>query len=230
MGCDIHLYFEKKYRGKWVHADKIEKVVDRWTDTLGEQHEQTWYRFAGPWDERTYGGRNYDLFAVLANVRNGFRFAGCDTGDAFVPIAMPKGLPDDVSGPVKKLERDCPDWHSHSWLTLRDLQDYDFDRTHIHRGYVSENGYRTFLEKGYPDSWNGDVMGETIIKITNEQMTRLIGGSTRPNEEYSYYTQLEWETPYRDCFPSLFTKIIPRLEELSGGDPDAARIVFWFDN
>jgi hypothetical protein len=44
--------------------------------------------------------RNYDVFAILANVRNGRGFAGVVTGGGFNPIAMPRGLPPDVSPEV----------------------------------------------------------------------------------------------------------------------------------
>lgn len=37
--------------------------------------------------------RSYDTFAILANVRNGYGFAGCDTGDGYEPICEPKGFP-----------------------------------------------------------------------------------------------------------------------------------------
>ena len=41
--------------------------------------------------------RNYRAFAVLADVRNGYGFAGFSTGDAVIPISEPRGLPDDMS-------------------------------------------------------------------------------------------------------------------------------------
>ena len=44
-----------------------------------------------------YGDRNYNLFAILANVRNGTAFAGCKTGEGFNPISNPKGVPSDAS-------------------------------------------------------------------------------------------------------------------------------------
>ena len=39
--------------------------------------------------------RHYQLFAVLAGVRNGVGFAGCVTGQAVSPIADPRGYPED---------------------------------------------------------------------------------------------------------------------------------------
>lgn len=44
--------------------------------------------------------RNYDVFAILANVRNGTGFAGIKTSSGFDPIDTPRGLPDDLSAEV----------------------------------------------------------------------------------------------------------------------------------
>lgn len=54
------------------------------------------------WSHPTDIGRNYNLFSILANVRNGVGFAGCKTGEGFEPIAMPRGFPADASPAVKK--------------------------------------------------------------------------------------------------------------------------------
>lgn len=96
MGCDIHSFAEVKENGSW-------KVVE---------------------DYRPFQDRNYQLFALLADVRNGSGFAGCDTGNHIEPISIPKGLPKDCSA---KVQLNSDDWdidgHSHSWLTLKELLD-----------------------------------------------------------------------------------------------------------
>jgi len=50
--------------------------------------------------EQWYHDRNYNVFGVLADVRNGRGFAGTVTGTGFVPIAEPRGLPSDLSEEV----------------------------------------------------------------------------------------------------------------------------------
>ena len=106
MGCDIHLYVEKRVGDKWEAVPGPNPWHGMWDDEP-EERLNDWI-----WD-----GRHYDLFAIMANVRNGYGFAGCDTGDGFVPIAMPKGLPDDVSPAIKPAPTDGGDGHSYSWLT-----------------------------------------------------------------------------------------------------------------
>jgi len=47
--------------------------------------------------------RNYDWFSVLANVRNGYGFAGIKTGEGFKVIAQPKGFPSNASREAMEL-------------------------------------------------------------------------------------------------------------------------------
>lgn len=44
--------------------------------------------------------RNYDVFAILGNVRNGYGFAGTPTSTGFEPISDCRGLPEDLSPQV----------------------------------------------------------------------------------------------------------------------------------
>lgn len=58
MGCDIHLMVEVKDRktNQWTEYDVADGAIK-------------------------FIGRNYNLFGILANVRNGFGFAQIDTGE-----------------------------------------------------------------------------------------------------------------------------------------------------
>lgn len=46
-------------------------------------------------------GRNYDVFSILANVRNGYGFAGVLTSSGFNPITSGRGIPDDLSDEIR---------------------------------------------------------------------------------------------------------------------------------
>jgi hypothetical protein len=85
MGCDIHLHVEIKINGKWEHY----------------QHPKV--------------RRNYNLFALMADVRN-------SDGDV-IPVSRPKGIPDDISFMTKFcLEQDKgKNPHSHSWLSAAEI-------------------------------------------------------------------------------------------------------------
>ena len=121
MGCDIHCYVEYK-----------NKAIDRWS----------------PFGGAINPGRNYDIFAKLAGVRN---------YNGVKPVAERRGMPDDAayvaryanvlfvttspgeeyvtpgqaamwvaSGSSKYVGDENqwvthPDWHSHSWLTTQEF-------------------------------------------------------------------------------------------------------------
>ena len=96
MGCDIHMVAQVKQDGNWQTVDRLSI------------------------------SRCYDLFAILAGVRNGCGFSGVPTGDGFSPIDRPRGLPPDFDGTS---EDHGLGYHSFSWLSLRELQECDLTRT-----------------------------------------------------------------------------------------------------
>jgi len=105
MGCDIHLFVEKKVEGEW-------RPVKGPNPYLGFTKNKTAETVLKDW---AYTGRDYDLFATLANVRNYAR--------GIKPISNPKGLPENLSEVVRS-EADkweC-DAHSHSYFTLAELK------------------------------------------------------------------------------------------------------------
>lgn len=111
MGCDIHLYLERKNGNRWERVP--DPIRECWRcDGTGKYGPSVREEFigkpcglcdgTGKRAEHWYHNRNYNTFAILADVRNGHGFAGCDTGNGFNPIAMPRGIPGDVSESVAK--------------------------------------------------------------------------------------------------------------------------------
>lgn len=186
-----------------------------------------------PWKNSTCEvevDRNYDLFAMLADVRNGRGFAGIETGEGFLPICDPKGLPDDVSEPVREAsDRWGVDGHSHSWHTLADLQAYfAVERKTRHYGMVSLDEYKVFKEKGQPESWCGDVSGGSIQKVTPTEMDRIITGTLAVPGGKTPFTRVTWEESYANSARGFIDTVMPGLAKL--GAPEDVRVVFWFDN
>lgn len=99
MGCDIHIYAEKRMPdGGWQAVD-----VDR---------ERDWPEFLG--------GRNYGFFGWLAGVRN---------YSSIEPLSEPRGIPDDVTTSVRlEYERWAGDAHTPSWYYMEELANFDFDQ------------------------------------------------------------------------------------------------------
>jgi len=141
MGCDIHFYVEKwsdeevnegpidisdvrdrsinevftlKKDHRWVTADKwIKEDDDYWTN----------YRTA------FYRGRNYDLFAKLADVRN---------SDRIIPLSEPRGVPIDASYAYKLMVQEMNgDGHSHSCFTLNELLDSGIDWSEFSNDFLN---------------------------------------------------------------------------------------------
>lgn len=128
MGCDIHLFAEIKKKKnfkeklqfwkspKWQNVDKWSKnkYFDKWPEEEQEftiANEDLFYS----------GGRNYNLFCALCNVRRS-HFKGD------IPcVSKPKGLPLDVSDTVRsESDRMGTDGHSHSYNTLKELNEFDW--------------------------------------------------------------------------------------------------------
>jgi hypothetical protein len=184
MGCDIHLFVEKRVNGRWVKAEK--------------------------WSEDEYVlGRNYSLYAILADVRNGTAYYTSDINDRFVPIDMPRGLPEDVSPEIRAKSTKWVYGHSHSHLTVAELIGYNWQQT-------------IKYHRSRPLSWHG-------IGICGPEMKEIIKGKewtwVRAKEEFP----IEWSQTYYESCPDFVDKTIPRLKELSEGNYEDVRIVFWFD-
>lgn len=149
---------------------------------------------------------DYDLYAILANVRN---YSGAEY------ISNPKGVPDDCNKYIKKdIEEWGVDGHSHSYLTLRELVEWQSKHTKVaQKGLISPKEAKKLDEEGVlPSMWCQGTSDKTWVwrkwyrekkpldPIINEMKNRLAD------------------------FGWLFT------EEQINENMDKIRIVFWFDN
>jgi hypothetical protein len=219
MGCDIHLTVEVKKNKKWKHFEKTETLH------YGVDNKHSYERsIFNP-------GRCYDLFAILADVRNGRGFAGCKTGEGFDPISDPRGVPKDASPEYKAAVKDAEgDGHSHSYHTLKQLQDYPWkDKKVIHTKLVDLKTYERWKasKELFPTCCCGDAWSTNIIKLPEDEYPEL---KSNP-EKYAgkeIYIQARWETTYYDSVEFFVDNIMPKLAEL--GPPEDVRICFFFDN
>lgn len=106
MGCDIHSRAEVRRDGVWEAVGRV-FPNDEW--------DRQYY---GEFGEAPFDRRDYRVFGRLAGVRD----------DSVEPLQQRRGVPPDVSPPVKALVDDWePDGHSHGWLTLRELREARVD-------------------------------------------------------------------------------------------------------
>lgn len=237
MGCDIHSHVEKRVNGQWLAADNWVKDPPDWYSE-GEE-----IPLVVPFNEQIYGDRNYNLFAILANVRNGCGFAGIKTGSGFNIISEPRGIPEDACEEYKLCaERYGIDGHSHSWLTLDEVLSFDWTQTTMLEGDVDIKNYFETKLRGEPKEWCGAVLGNDIEHVTNEtidkaaeslnlkgwecirpeglkQLSKLLG---------NVITRVSWQRTYAECCKEFWWKSVPKL--LSLGKPEDVRLVFFFDN
>lgn len=130
MGCDIHFFTERKtssnnYQGpKDLSEDrntKIEEIIDnrpveeRWVSADEWEFDDEYWNV--PYSKEFYNGRNYYLFSILAGVR------GDDE-----PIDYPRGIPEDCSSGYSYVTNQWDgDGHSHSYFTLKELLEVDWN-------------------------------------------------------------------------------------------------------
>lgn len=170
MGTDIHGVFQRhdsQQTGKW--------------EDIPHKYEM---------------GRHYQLFAVLAGVRNGTGFAGVRTGEPVSPISAPRGYPEgfvvthdddhpivsmDVMDPRRRSYCE-PDevadsiWmgdHSHSWLTADEMLSwYANAPTVIQTGVLSRAEYEQWHKTSRPKSYSGGIWGQGVVVIDDNDAAR----------------------------------------------------------
>jgi hypothetical protein len=100
---------------------KIEEILEDRPVTERWVSADEWIIHDGTWQsEEKFWSRNYYLFSILADVRN--------SGDV-EPIDYPRGVPEDASSGYRySVDRWEGDGHSHSYFTLAELLDVDWDK------------------------------------------------------------------------------------------------------
>ena len=214
MGTDIYMMAERRIKGKWYTiTDKV---------FLGYGNSLT---------NCPYPFRNYNLFAILANVRNGEGFAGCFTGERFNPIEdSPKGLPKDIN--PHTLDGLCKGYGT-TWFTLKELKDYDWTQKNKTFGFLSEKEYANSIAQGkYPASWCGWIQGDGIKIVSEAYMKKLIKGTVKHKKGIDYWCECWFPAKtYAQAAGTFYTNTMPILESLipEGGSDEDIRIVFNFD-
>lgn len=260
MGCDIHMWAEyyKPSKKKWFLARNPVGPCSYCEGTGKGYKSRECYFCKGSGRRRSdfYEGRCYDDFAILADVRNGRGFAGIKTGEGFVPISEPRGVPKDATEFFKnRVKEYALDWHSHSYLTLQDLMEFDWQQYTSHEGIVSAIVYNDWVtkraRKGPPITWSGDISGKGVSIISEAKLAKKIANGEikivdlpddpaavfklemEQTEGKTYYTRIRWTESYKDSAHNLWLITIPRLQtfaEKKKLKPHHLRICFFFDN
>ena len=192
MGCDIHSGFQRK-------------VLN------AETGQQEWEFIK---DHNYEAGRHYLLFGWLANVRNGLGFAGCDTGDALRPLALPRGLPEDViraKEPETEYQWESPEWdeyhrcggadygdHSYSWLTSTEIIEGSKQLSpYNRRGIISIAEYVAWDKKTPLESWSGGIWGKGHRTVDQVELTGQMIRGQLYGDALNKQIESEWKKIHR---------------------------------
>lgn len=166
MGTDVHASFH--YRAK-----NDETGADEW-------------RFC----EHNYeGDRHYHLFSWLADVRNGYGFAGVPTGNAIKPLSEPRGLPDDCifwPSPKTAYKYESPEWrnywanggedygdHSFTWLTADEIiAGIPEIQGRTKTGVLTLNEFNRWDKVSEPDSYVGSRDGRNHVTLPANKISK----------------------------------------------------------
>ena len=243
MGTDIHMIVEVRdsTASPWVATtgpSLMAKLANRGEIPVGMDKYVTEESFT--W---IYHDRNYQLFAMLADVRNGVGFAGIKTGERLNPITPERGIPVDYADNAKAtyedalgiaaLSEDNMSWlgeHSFSWLKYEELIDPGYwDQVATLCGVVPLGDFDK-LGGNPPSSWCGSVHGPNIETVDEKV---ALSATFRMNLDpvARYHVRMSWEQPYRECAGRFYAETIPQLATLSSQyGAGNVRIVFGFDS
>lgn len=255
MGTDIHITVQAHLNGAWEDITekaiplkaKVNKIWNKdpeYSRLSEEEKREIMHQYFCYSPE----GRDYSLFALLADVRNGYGFAGCEI---FKPIkhfelkGIPEGLEDEV----------CEDGycnsghHSYNHFTYKELVESNlWDQVLKVIGVVPLDAFLEFIqasktdENAIPRNYSGDVSGRSVVKLSGAKLRLLEANGELETwleqnvdrHTQSVYVKHSWEDKTAlkgSAFYSWLTseemeKLV--YEDCSG--PDDVRLIVSFDS
>lgn len=177
MGTDITLHAERRGKTRWEHCGQLEQ----------------------------FENRNYEFFAILANVRNPIRSTA-----PFDFITQNRGLPEDISEDVRK-DGLLQCGNNPGWVTLRELLDFDWDG-------------KTILRSAVVDPALAPLFGDGKQRFPKE---RINGPYWLADQGRG--PRVTWIDTYREAVDGTFLDDLLRTLARFGA-PEDVRLVFSFDS
>ena len=245
MGCDIHFFVEAFVNNLWVpvkQKPKNTRLYKEVAPVLEKSYEERTNRdnyLIGEWINLLKKSgqyqwdvdRNYCLFTVLAGVR---RIPSLHV------ISRPRGLPSGLSRAIRILDNaHKSDHHSHSYLILKEIMEFNWHFSFSREGYVMMDGYQELKEKGWTDHYFSPDELELFFDnkyriISTEEMDNILHNQIQKEFEVYPLTFAKWNISYVDFCDQFCREVLPQLQEacqeLVQGDLERLRAVFWFDN
>ncbi len=222
MGTDIHYQFQAR----------AEDVAVARGDQTPVKNPDKWVDICDNWD----GNRHYLLFAVLADVRNGFGFAGSYRHEPLRPIVEDqRGYPDDLD-----VDHDLH-WlgdHSHHWLLGSELMAWTkLDRSLVFGGIISREEFDKWDGKTPPVCYCGMITGPGVVVIediasavrchlsVNEHPNTTTAVSAEPIKDWTHI-RIYWRKSILEELDYFFSGVIKPLMDEYG----EIRMVMGFDS
>jgi hypothetical protein len=226
MGCDIHIVIQAQDAdGAWreIAYQEDSSWRDDWTPKEGI-----------PLAPDVFSGRNYDLFAILADVRNGVGFAGIKTGQGWPSIAAHRELPEGFDENAVLPHPEYPDEgprslgdHSFTWVMLAELKAFPWDSisTTLY-GVVSASDYERLSASGEaPTSYCGATSGPGIATYDPATYAAVKFSASLAERPH---VRMSWKETAREATNDWPGKVLPWLDSLAAGRP--LRLVLGFDS
>ena len=220
---------------KWNGRVKVHSATEpcMWCCTKPEDEEDhpfdreyTARRYVGPGKvkDHWYSERNYTVFAILGNVRNGSGFAGVYTHDPIPFISDCRGVPDDVT---KETLDALSNEHSATWCSLTEVMDYDWHAP-VHRGGVISLEQYAFCKASgkRPGGWSGSISGPKIITVNPLMADRFLLAGVDV-EDQQVYVQYEWDDTLDEYTEHFLSRM--KMLAMETGEHEC-RLVYDFDS
>jgi hypothetical protein len=237
MGTDIHLYYEVRMpNGRWIAQRPPDK-----DPSLNIPWDQWSWRIKG-------NNRNSALFAILGNEGNQpfFYYIREKFGRKdfwYKEISPTRGIPEDLSYDLRIHDLFSPsnisptgDYHSHSWLTLREIMCFDWSTRKL---FIRDN-----ITERQRKKWWGQLviekLGDRIDMLSEVNLDNdkdLLDKIGEDRDDWIYYRESDFTLPYSVLTSEEIGHIIDcglmcvnQFNLSDWNSPDNVRIVYCFDN
>lgn len=207
MGTDIHGGFIKVIKNNQGEIVKKEEIETNWTKD-----------------------RNYTLFAILAGVRNGFGFAGCYRHEPVNPITKGRGLPSWLEEEQEEYNQYGTCYygdHSLTHMTLKEILEWNGWKNKLSRGGVLayEDYIRTVKRGIEPDGWYGNVSGDKVVVLSQDQAISVDFGCYEGKE---VYVQCFWEST--ETLGEMYDYFLEEVKRIYEQEGESVYLVIGFDS
>lgn len=189
MGVDISMYSEVRKKGRWQFHEPSADFQEKMELSKAE------------YNVPIYSIRNRQVYSLLVGYES-----SNSNANPLLPISPPKGKPIDISPEVaRELLALGSDAFDTSWLTLEEIQAYDWNKLMKCTGYVDPKykGYFINRPKTFPP-----------------EVPRVSGFSKK-------WAKVNWFQPVSETGGQFYSDVIPYLCTL--GQPEDVRVVFWLE-